>query len=317
MLSPFRLRGPIDRNSNMNLEDVRRVKQALVKIGIMEIPEYGLTPYPDQLMFDGIEDFQSRRGLQVDGVMKPDGPTLRRMNETLNARRKKVGQPLKPRTVVLGLSDEVGDRRKNRSHDVFSARQALNWAGHLPMNSSGASSDLANAIKGFQKASGLKQDGFLRPHGETEKMLNEALAGTLDDIRRGADLTDGSPADRTKGRIQQAFAWTAIPPIVLKIAEYFGIAVLAALAWWQSMSAAEKDRIRRQVTGDGPSDDGGNRDECDRLLFDVDIPTCNAVGEGRGKQAAQRCYASANERYAACLRGVPLDRLPPLDVWNN
>jgi RHS repeat-associated protein len=58
----------------------------------------------------------------------------------------------------------------------------------------------------------------------------------------------------------------------------------------------------------------GNRKKCDDIYYNVDIPTCRGVSRTRGAAAGQRCYASAMNRYAACLAGEPM---PPLDTWNN
>ncbi len=58
--------------------------------------------------------------------------------------------------------------------------------------------------------------------------------------------------------------------------------------------------------------------ECDKQL-NRDIATCRAIGRAersgtRPPGAANRCYASANQRYANCLSG----KAPgPLDTWNN
>ena len=136
---------------------------------------------------------------------------------------------------------------------------------------------------------------------------------------RQASTTSNKPnasKDSTdQGGEQQQAAAIAIPPIVYKIAEFFGMAVMAAWAWWQAMSAVERGKVRRQVEDEKSDDSDGG--DCDHLHFKVDIPVCNAIARKRGKQAAARCYASANERYAACRRGVPKDQLPPLDTWNN
>jgi RHS repeat-associated protein len=57
-----------------------------------------------------------------------------------------------------------------------------------------------------------------------------------------------------------------------------------------------------------------DKEGCDEQYYEIDIPTCRAVSRARGAQAGARCYASAMERYAACLAGRPQ---PPLDTWNN
>jgi RHS repeat-associated protein len=54
--------------------------------------------------------------------------------------------------------------------------------------------------------------------------------------------------------------------------------------------------------------------QCDYQYYQVDIPVCRGITRTRGPQAAQRCYASAAQRYAACLAGRPM---PPLDTYNN
>ena len=225
MHRPFRLKRPIGPNSNMNLDDVLNTKRALNDLGFMSLPRYGLSTYPDEKMIDGIKSFQRRHNLRIDGVMKPDGPTLGRLNQTLAERQ-------------------------------------------MPQQAS-TTSGQPNATT-----------------DSTDKVGDKQMAAAM-----------------------------AIPAIAYKIAEFFGIAVMAAWAWWQAMSAAERGKMRRQAEGE--KSDGSGRYDCDHLHYKVDIPTCNAIARKRGKQAAAKCFASANERYAACRRGVPKDQLPPLDTWNN
>lgn len=81
--------------------------------------------------------------------------------------------------------------------------------------------------------------------------------------------------------------------------------------------------IARNVGRDRPStgfrasnSESATPEECDYLYWQVDIPTCRAIEARRGKKAAARCYHLATARYAACLHGVPLQDLPPLDTWN-
>jgi hypothetical protein len=55
--------------------DVVQTKLRLQAQGYYREPDYGITEYPDTPMFDGIKRFQSDNGLQVDGLMRPGGPT--------------------------------------------------------------------------------------------------------------------------------------------------------------------------------------------------------------------------------------------------
>ena len=63
----------------------------------------------------------------------------------------------------------------------------------------------------------------------------------------------------------------------------------------------------------GQQCDDDREKQCDKQYYDVDIPTCRAIAKRRGKEAGQRCYATAAKRYAACLRGEPI---PDLDTYD-
>jgi hypothetical protein len=63
-----------------NPDDVLKVKKALVSLGHYKIPDYGLTPYPDRKLFSAIKSYQKDSGLKVDGVIKPNGETIKKIN---------------------------------------------------------------------------------------------------------------------------------------------------------------------------------------------------------------------------------------------
>ena len=97
MLRPFRLKRTIGPDYNMDLDDTFNTKKALRDLGHFSTPKYGLTPYPDQPMIDGIKSFQRRNGLREDGIMKSDGPTIKRLSGILTDRIRKEGRPALPR----------------------------------------------------------------------------------------------------------------------------------------------------------------------------------------------------------------------------
>lgn len=80
----FDLNNTISPNSSSNPDDVLKTKSALNATGHYDIPEQGMNPFPDTPMFEGLTNFQNDNGLQVDAVMKPDGPTAQKMGMTLN-----------------------------------------------------------------------------------------------------------------------------------------------------------------------------------------------------------------------------------------
>ncbi|MBT4701118.1 MAG: peptidoglycan-binding protein [Rhodospirillaceae bacterium] len=71
----------------MDLDDSLNTKKALADLGHMKVPDFGLTTYPDQNMIDGVKSFQKDEGLKVDGIMKPDGPTINRLYQKLSTER--------------------------------------------------------------------------------------------------------------------------------------------------------------------------------------------------------------------------------------
>ncbi len=74
--------------------DVLNVKRALNRMGFYDVPDYGMTPYADRTMFDGIRRFQRAKGLRVDGVMERGRATERAMNDAL--RRASAERPERP-----------------------------------------------------------------------------------------------------------------------------------------------------------------------------------------------------------------------------
>ncbi|MAN80988.1 MAG: hypothetical protein CMM77_13085 [Rhodospirillaceae bacterium] len=322
MISPFKLNATLGRSYNADPDDTLRAKKVLKSLGLFETPSYGITEFPDAALFKGIEGFQERHGLRRDGIMKPEGETATKLGQVLEAKEDLKSRPLPN---ALGLTAEVGSGRANLPHDKFSASQALAWAGFPHERTTSVEGgipekSLTKAVKQFQKSANLKVDGWLRPYGETENALNEKLQSKIQSLKAHSGTQgeygeqEGRPA--TTGD-QQAFLQT-LPSIAYAVAEFFGISLMTAWTWWQSMSLEQKDKIKKQISGFGANDGDGDRDEqCDYLHYEVDIPKCNAVGRKYGKEAAQRCYHTANNRYAACRKGVPLNQLPPLDVWNH
>jgi hypothetical protein len=74
-LDPLLLRRPLSPTSDADPDDVLAAKSAFKTLGYYEVPDYGLTPYPDQALFDGIRNYQKDKRLTVDGYMLPEGET--------------------------------------------------------------------------------------------------------------------------------------------------------------------------------------------------------------------------------------------------
>jgi hypothetical protein len=61
-----------------------------------------MTPFPDEPMFESIRGFQKAKGLAVDGVVEPQGPTARALGEAL--------QPTVPRRAMLAAKAAASGR---------------------------------------------------------------------------------------------------------------------------------------------------------------------------------------------------------------
>jgi peptidoglycan hydrolase-like protein with peptidoglycan-binding domain len=82
-VSLLNLKSDISKSHKLEEEDVLKAKIALNKEGYYDVPDYGMTPYSDERMFDGMKKFQKEKGLQVDGVMRPDGETVNALDKSL------------------------------------------------------------------------------------------------------------------------------------------------------------------------------------------------------------------------------------------
>lgn len=87
-LDPLLLNRPLSATSDADPDDVLSAKSAFNRLGYYETPSYGLTPYPDQPLFDGIRSYQKDKGLTVDGYMLPGGETEQSVNFSLATTRR-------------------------------------------------------------------------------------------------------------------------------------------------------------------------------------------------------------------------------------
>lgn len=240
----LRLRGKVSRRHGVTPDDTRGVKLALRDVGYYQEPAFGITPYPDEPLFEGIANFQKDFDLQKDGLMAPGGETERKLNEIID---------LQERSTRTGSSSEPPS-------------PALPTVGSPPGAKDGTSPS--------------------NPPGEN--------------------------------RQQHAALPAVVPVIVYHVAVFFGMTISAAYAWWISLSPEEKETIEEHIKNYS-RDDGTQSPsdaQCDEL-YEMDGNTCRQIKKRRGEAAARRCWATAADRYAACLKGRSLDELPPLDVWNN
>lgn len=311
MFAPFRLNATLGRSYNADLDDTRRAKQALARLGHYETPGYGIDEYPDEPLFRGIESFQERHGLRRDGIMKPDGETAARLGEVLAAAERHEARPT---PAAFGLSGEVGPGRANNPHDVNATGHALAWAGFPVM--SGDGSGIAEATKRFQQSQNLKADGWLRPHGETEAALNRVLRPKVEALKV-SDTSD--PRSYRQGQSQGTIR-VPVPKGLLDIATFFGLPVLVASEWLKSMSKDQRGQVQQQAkAGARPIDDPDNKNACYKRWEQED----GWCGRWPDKWKAA-CESRAAIRWDMCNRfGFPAPEKPAewglgdMEEWFN
>lgn len=92
--------------ADIDADDVLSVKRTLEDLGHYDRPEWGLTKFGDNRMFDGIRNFQKEKNLKVDGIMKPGRETENKINEVIRQRKQ---QP-KNKNIFADKDKRIRDR---------------------------------------------------------------------------------------------------------------------------------------------------------------------------------------------------------------
>jgi hypothetical protein len=75
MEKPYRLKKILGPSNNTDPVDVWATKQTLILNGYYVPPEYGMSEFPDQQLFESIKQFQLDNKISVDGIINPGGET--------------------------------------------------------------------------------------------------------------------------------------------------------------------------------------------------------------------------------------------------
>ena len=129
-----KLKSTIGRNYGVEADDTLSMKNIMRRLGHYETPDYGMTPFPDEPMFEGIRGFKKAKGLAVDGVVEPQGPTARALGEALRptvprramvaAKAAAAGRPVGETIFDSLLAQASGPKERPDARPVGSARRA-------------------------------------------------------------------------------------------------------------------------------------------------------------------------------------------------
>ena len=193
---PFSLNQTIGSSYPADPDDVLRTKKGLNRLGFYSVPkEYGMTPWTDDELFEGLKNFQRKNGLAVDGIMNPGGPTQAVLRRRLSGRKDE--RDLIPKS--FAPRSGLGKGEQNREEDVLGLRRGLAGLGLMPRGEAVSEETLFDgplekAVKALQRNHGLKEDGVIRPKGPTL----EALANRLKNLVEGDDDDDEKPKPKPK-----------------------------------------------------------------------------------------------------------------------
>ena len=252
----FRVKKTIGSSWNVDEDDVVKTKTALKKTGDYNAPDWGVTGYPDQDMFDGLKSFQKREGLEVDGVMKPDGPTEKRLRQKL--------QP--PRAAETATASTMARKSDQANAGATSPQPKTRETGY----------------GGLPDWSGIKlSPGLAVPPEDTSEIGQELPGGR----KRG-------PARKAKRPDDQEVAFAPLVPIIAAGGAALvrnGPQILRGLqgilrAAPPLIGAAEEARKQVQRSGRSggdypspipqpPKDEGRTKDRSNRVAIDPPPPT--------------------------------------------
>lgn len=255
------------------LDDTLRTKKALKEVGMFEMPSYGMTDFPDEPLFRGIESFQKRHGLKQDGIMKPDGETATKLGQVLGEKNRQIAKPTslfdavepsagerKLFTTSISLNGPVRPSSNVSLVDAGKVKSVLHGLGLLKADVYGLDAypdhAMFDAIKAFQRQKGLRVDGEMQPGGETETALNRVL---------GSAAEVEEPNKKNEEQVEVAFLPAV--PIGIAFAEWL-IPILAvataaaARAAFSTLSRPHQQELRKQYR-----EETGNEDDEDDVFF--------------------------------------------------
>lgn len=244
--------------------------------------------------FDRIRAYQAARGLRADGLIKPKGPTAKRI-----AAERHLQSRVAPRRILLPMTGGVGLGQPNRAADVRAVASGLTLVGHraeLPEAPGPDGPDLEGAaairaqIIAAQRAHGETPDGIVKPGGPTQSLL-AYLAAPHVALLAGPDPDNPGPF-----KAQDRAEYAAAVDIAGLARELFGIAPAEARG---RGGAPGKDRrglhsSQRFLRSQG---------EITEDLFDV-VPTPDAP---EGRQSIEEINEARRQRLLRIIKDAIAD----------
>lgn len=168
-------------------EDVSNLSKALEALDDDGVRDDGWSSngFISKPLIDGVKRLQEGSDAKVDGNVRPKGETEQIINNKSFGKPPGAGlyrMPLAP------LAESVGAAGDNREADVATVKRSLGALGFMPEDPFDAPNGFMtaktdNAIRAFQNAKGLKQDGLLHADGPTQAALTRDVTRLSDKER--------------------------------------------------------------------------------------------------------------------------------------
>lgn len=224
------------------------------------------------------------------------------------------------------LRDPVGNNLKNNPDDVENLKRkfkAIDRYGRDVENGY-IDRDLNDAIFKFQKERGLKVDGRMNPGGETETTLISTLLGLDRPVgKRPAPVrhaTRSVPMVAAGAAPMMAGAAGGVVRTLPALLGLLGgmIGLNTDITPTETGEEAPQPQpiprpVPNPVPETPPAPEEPEGDGCDDE-YEYNMSECDDVTETKGTVAGVVCRKSANDIYAACIKGVPEKDRPPLQI---
>lgn len=176
----FNIKKTIGRSYNVDLDDILPTKKNLQSLGYYEEPSYGMTEYPDEDMIVGIERLQKDYGLQVDGIMQPEGEPENKINELL-----------KPKERVDNLNEnKAANQNENRAFSgIFAPKLKSIFGNATDDQMNNMQQDNKNPQNGLDK---IKSDFAKQCDLQSGKVLKDKLNEAAGNVEKRNE-TDNKP----------------------------------------------------------------------------------------------------------------------------
>ncbi len=173
---PFSVTDRIDPEKDIDENELIKTVNAMDDID--NRPLKFLTPgqLDKPALFQQVRDYQQKRAMAADAVVKPKGPTAKRVAAEKHAQNARL-----PQNVPIPIKSGVGPGQPNRAGDVRTIANGLTLAGHRAVLPPAPDPDAADPrgaeqirpiTMAFQKAQGETDDGTVLPGGPTQKKLS-------------------------------------------------------------------------------------------------------------------------------------------------